>query len=68
MTNYPSRFYQKQMQDSFMGNKSNMSFTKDQSEGDLYSLGIILLEMITLAPIEKIFKNLMTERTFESLE
>lgn len=50
------------------GNKSaNMSFAKDSFEGDLYSLGVIALEMITLESIETIYNNLMQEKNIDSL-
>ena len=41
----------------------NMSFSKDNFEGDLYSLGVIALEMVTLNSIEVIYNNLMQEKS-----
>ena len=43
ITKYPNQFYRKPMEMDMMQNKSNLSFSVDSSDYDLYSLGIILL-------------------------
>lgn len=71
ITKYPNKFYSRPLggYSNVMNNKSaNLSFSKDSYEGDLYSLGVIALEMITLAPIERIYNSMMQEKSLESLD
>lgn len=58
MTNYPNKYYQIANHRETGRSKNNISFINEQYEGDLFSLAIILIEMITLTPINKIYYNL----------
>lgn len=45
------------MMTNSMENKSNASFLKERYQGNLFCLGAILLEMISLLPIDEIMNK-----------